>query len=121
MTRIRRAGRLGYWVWVCSRPNPRDLKSENMGSMPQRSAYPRVVRYPGLADMAMIQGSACPGSRMMPMLVVTRWPVRATASKEWPPDRARPPVVVFCCAPAGEEIALEPQAIVPPAIATPPD
>src|ERR1700753_864316 len=43
----------------------------------QRSAYPKVVRYPGLADMAMIQGSACPGSRMMPMLVVTRWPVRA--------------------------------------------
>ena len=27
----------------------------------------------------------------------------------------------FCCAPAGEEIALEPQAIVPPAIVTPPD
>ena len=27
----------------------------------------------------------------------------------------------FCCAPAGEEIALEPQPIVPPVIATPPD
>src|ERR1700757_4177191 len=42
MTRIRRARRSGYWIWVCSRPNPRDLKSENMGSMPQRAAYPRV-------------------------------------------------------------------------------
>ena len=26
-----------------------------------------------------------------------------------------------CCAPVGDEVALEPQAIVPPAIATPPD
>ena len=25
---------------------PADLKSENMGSMPQCAAYPRVVRYP---------------------------------------------------------------------------
>src|SRR3954452_7309699 len=52
-----------------------------MGSMPQRAVYPRVVRYPGLADMAMIQGSVCPGSRMMPRLVVIRLPVRVIFSK----------------------------------------
>src|SRR3954454_6098474 len=52
-----------------------------MGSVPQRAAYPRVVRYPGLADMAIIQGSVCPGSRMMPRLVVIRLPVRVIFSK----------------------------------------
>src|SRR4051812_21483229 len=35
----------------------------------------------GLADMAMIQGSVCPGSRMTPRLVVIRLPVRMMFSK----------------------------------------
>ena len=63
---------------------------------------------------------------MMPILVVTRLPVRATASKSWPPAlrQAQEGEVAGrgCCrAPAGEEIALEPQPIVPSPIATPPD
>ncbi len=61
--------------------DPPRFEVGNHGRDAQRAVYPRVVRYPGLADMAMIQGSACPGSRMMPILVVTRLPVRATASK----------------------------------------
>src|ERR1700756_1551276 len=99
MTRIRRERRSGYWIWVCSRPNPRDLKSENIGSMPQRSAYPKVVKYPGLADMGDDQGSGCPGSRMIAVFVGARWPGRATASKKGPPDKARSPVVVLVVPP----------------------
>ncbi len=41
---------------------------------------PRLGR-PGLADMAMIQGSACPGSWMMPILVRARLPVNSTFSR----------------------------------------
>ena len=48
------------------------------GGQISRLGRPRPA--PGQA-MAMIQGSPCPGSRRMPMLVVTRLPVRATASK----------------------------------------
>jgi len=33
-----------------------DLKSEN-GLMAQRTTYPKMVRYPGLADMTMIRRS----------------------------------------------------------------
>src|SRR4051812_16406053 len=43
-------------------PKPRDLKSENIGSMPQRAEYSSVRKYRGFSDIAMIQGSACPGS-----------------------------------------------------------
>ena len=35
----------------------------------------------GSANMAMIQGSVCPGSRMMPRLVVDALPVRRMFSK----------------------------------------
>src|SRR3954471_22386692 len=38
MTRISLASRSGYRIWLSSRPKPRVLKSENIGSMPQRRA-----------------------------------------------------------------------------------
>src|SRR3954467_13311831 len=36
MTRMSLASRSGYRIWLSSRPTPRVLKSENIGSMPQR-------------------------------------------------------------------------------------
>ena len=47
----------------------------------QRAEYSRVRRYPGFSDMAMIQGSAWPGSWMMPMWVRARRPVSSTSSR----------------------------------------
>jgi hypothetical protein len=57
-----------------------DAPARGIAQGGQISRLDRPRPAPGQA-MAIIQGSACPGSRMTPMLVVTRWPVRATASK----------------------------------------
>ena len=128
MIRIRRPRRSGYWIWVCSRPNPRDLKSENMGSMPQRSAYPKVVRYPGLA------APACAGAGYGddPGLGMSGIANDADIGRDALAGEGDSFEIVAagqgetagggsCRTPAGDEIALEPQPIVPPAIATPPD
>ena len=43
MTRMSLANRSGERIWLFSRPKPRGLKSESVGSMPQRRAYSSVV------------------------------------------------------------------------------
>ena len=42
--------------------NAEAARFEVIGSMPQRAEYSSVRKYPGFSDIAMIQGSACPGS-----------------------------------------------------------
>lgn len=63
---ISRPRGFGVRNWLCPRPKPRDLKSENIGSMPHLAAWSGMVRQSGALDIAMIDGSTWPGSVMMP-------------------------------------------------------
>src|SRR4051812_9245657 len=64
------------------------------GSIIQRRQIAGLFRH-GDDPRAMIQGSAWPGSWMIPMWVRARWPVRSTSSKENSFSPAQAPVVVF--------------------------
>ena len=86
--------------WLCSRPKPCDLKSETIGSRPtapHRREWSDSPASP-ISRSAMVW--SWPGSRTMPIWVVTCLPVRTTASNRGrrPFDklrRVRPPVVVL--------------------------